>query len=433
MALFDQNSPGLLGRAAQWMTPDRASAFQALGMGLSQLGAGQPVNLGPAYQALQERQMRDQQRRALEESGIMQRFTPEQQALLAQMEPTAAQSIIAEALFAPEPDGPASVQEYRFAVENGFQGSFQEWLAQSGGAANAETYGLTPMWGQDAEGNPVPLQLGNRGSVRPVELPEGVRPSMGGTQRVDLGTEWGILDRDGNVIQRLPKTLVGTPGSGEVITGNMGDPSSLTTQAIPGGAVDRELQAADAASETRAGQAEVAGDIVTSAALRAREAAQARVVGGLPGQVVGAIDRGSANAEIARQVTVLQSMAAAENINAMRRASPTGGALGNASDRDIQLLKDKSGALDPTSPNFERDLADYTRDLLRTIHGPEAGERIFNETWNAQPGGATDAGPSTKIDAIRQMTLDEFRQMDINGLTSEEMDALEARLEELGL
>jgi hypothetical protein len=129
----------------------------------------------------------------------------------------------------------------------------------------------------------------------------------------------------------------------------------------------------------RTGLAESAANVVITAAQRARQAAANRRVGGVLGPLA-AMNPATANAEIVRQVGTLKSMAAAENINAMRQASPTGGALGNASDADIMLLQQKSGALDPFSPNFERDLDDYERTLLRTIHGFEEGNRIYEAT-----------------------------------------------------
>lgn len=105
MGLFDgAGKPGgFVDKANQWMTPDRALAMQGIGMGLSQLAAGQPVNLSPAYAALAERQQAAKQREMLESSGILSRFTPEQQAVLAQMPPAAAQQVIAQAVFASEP------------------------------------------------------------------------------------------------------------------------------------------------------------------------------------------------------------------------------------------------------------------------------------------------------------------------------------------
>jgi hypothetical protein len=159
------------------------------------------------------------------------------------------------------------------------------------------------------------------------------------------------------------------------------DDAGRPVQMVPvaGGPAAAEVEAAGRQEEMRTGLAEASTDVVLTAAQRARQAAANRRVGGVLGPLA-AMNPATANAEVVRQVGTLQSMAAAENINAMRQASPTGGALGNASDADIMLLKQKSGALDPFSPNFERDLDDYERTLLRTIHGFEAGTRIYNET-----------------------------------------------------
>ena len=169
---------------------------------------------------------------------------------------------------------------------------------------------------------------------------------------------------------------------------------------LRGGPAEAEALSVGAKDEMRAGLAEASSDIVITAAQRAREAADARRVGGILGPLA-AMNPATANAEIVRQVGTLQSMAAAENINAMRQASPTGGALGNASDADIMLLKQKSGALDPFSPNFERDLEDYERTLLRTIHGFEAGNLIYDQTR----GGLT--APTTTGNTINGVTVGE--------------------------
>lgn len=102
--MFNNSQPGgILERAQNWMTPERAIAMQGLGQGISQLAMGQPVNMSGPLQMLAQRQKRADARRALDDSGIMGRFTPDQRAMLAQMEPGAAQKIIASALFAPEP------------------------------------------------------------------------------------------------------------------------------------------------------------------------------------------------------------------------------------------------------------------------------------------------------------------------------------------
>lgn len=86
--------------------------------------------------------------------------------------------------------------------------------------------------------------------------------------------------------------------------------------------------------------------------------------------------------ELKAEVDALQAIASSENLNRMRQESPTGGALGNVSDADIKLLKDKSGALDPMSKPevFAKQLDEYELLLLQTIHGTEAGTNLFGQT-----------------------------------------------------
>jgi hypothetical protein len=76
-------------------------------------------------------------------------------------------------------DLPASIQEYNFAKEQGFTGSFMDFQTQRGGAAEVS---LTPTWGIDADPNsptynkPVLGQLNKAGRFVKTELPEGVQP-----------------------------------------------------------------------------------------------------------------------------------------------------------------------------------------------------------------------------------------------------------------
>lgn len=91
-------------RAKEWMTPERAAAFQGIGMGLSQLSAGQPVDLSPAYDALQQRKDAAQMRKVMEVPGLMDSFTPQQRAVLASMPESLATKIIMEQAFQPAPE-----------------------------------------------------------------------------------------------------------------------------------------------------------------------------------------------------------------------------------------------------------------------------------------------------------------------------------------
>jgi len=69
--------------------------------------------------------------------------------------------------------------------------------------------GLNPIWGLDANGKRVLGTLGEDGSFKPVDLPQGFEPTPG-TSTVDLGTSIGIRDnKSGTIINTLPKDVSG--------------------------------------------------------------------------------------------------------------------------------------------------------------------------------------------------------------------------------
>ena len=158
---------------------------------------------------------------------------------------------------------------------------------------------------------------------------------------------------------------------------------------IPGGPEDTSKQ-----QELQAGSARISSDTVSTAARRAREAVAKQDAGPAGTSLIGQLPW-TDSAEVMRQVDVLKSQAAVGNLNSMRAQSPTGGALGNVTEKELKLLQDQSGALNPNSPTFLRDLDDYERTLLRTIHGDEAGDRLFQQSR----GGAAQTAPVTSIPA----------------------------------
>jgi hypothetical protein len=147
---------------------------------------------------------------------------------------------------------------------------------------------------------------------------------------------------------------------------------------VPGGPADNT-----ASDATRAENQQTSTDVITGAAANIRKLTQEPFTTGLIGAGA-SINPASNAAEVYRQVEVLKSNAKAENLQAMRMASPTGGALGNVSNTDIALLATKSGALDPRSPYFPQQLDDYERTLLRIVHGQKGGDAIFEQTRQAQ-------------------------------------------------
>jgi len=177
-------------------------------------------------------------------------------------------------------------------------------------------------------------------------------------------------------------------------------PQGAMLRPIPGGPEDTTKT-----DQRKQGQADVVTRVVTTAASRARDAAKNRAFGPI-GQGIVQYNPYSDSAEVARQVDVLKSQAKVENLNAMRQSSPTGGALGSVTEKEAEMLAAKSGALDPSSPNFERDLDDYELTLLQVVHGPEEGARLFQQSRGGaaigiptqQGGNRTQSGVSWTVE-----------------------------------
>ncbi len=67
-----------------------------------------------------------------------------------------------------------------------------------------ETYGNSPVWGQDEKGNWVVMQPSSAGGLRAADVPPGVKLSPPGVTSLNLGTEFGNRDRNGNIISTVP-------------------------------------------------------------------------------------------------------------------------------------------------------------------------------------------------------------------------------------
>jgi hypothetical protein len=99
------------------------------------------------------------------------------------------------------------IREYEFAKTQGYKGSLLDWMSAK--RAGAGEYGLNPVYGTGPDGKPVVLQLGKSGTAVASKIPDGVTISTG-IEKVDLGTQWGILDkRSGQIIGYQPKDLKG--------------------------------------------------------------------------------------------------------------------------------------------------------------------------------------------------------------------------------
>lgn len=102
---------------------------------------------------------------------------------------------------------PESVREYEYAKKNGYEGSFQDWIASK--RAGAGEYGLNAIWGRGPDGKPAIIQLGKGGKPILTPMPEGFQPNKD-AEKIDLGTHWGILDpTTRTMVSTIPKDIRG--------------------------------------------------------------------------------------------------------------------------------------------------------------------------------------------------------------------------------
>lgn len=98
----------------------------------------------------------------------------------------------------------------RDQIQDDFQRQRLDIARQSAGKADQPSYGLNPVWGVDANGNPTILQLGKDGKPIQPQLPPGVTIAKDPI-KVDAGTEWVLLDpQTRQPVGRIPKNVAGT-------------------------------------------------------------------------------------------------------------------------------------------------------------------------------------------------------------------------------
>jgi hypothetical protein len=106
------------------------------------------------------------------------------------------------------------IKEYQFAKREEPNLTFQQFMQRK--RAVSGEYSLTPQYGTDKDGNTVLIQTGKSGEAIQTKLPEGVKISSG-VDKVDLGTQWGIIDkRTGQMVGTQPKDIAGKESAEEV-------------------------------------------------------------------------------------------------------------------------------------------------------------------------------------------------------------------------
>ena len=121
-----------------------------------------------------------------------------------------------------------------------------------------------------------------------------------------------------------------------------------------------------------------------------------------------------------------------DRVQQMRESSPTGGALGQVTEFENRLLQSTLGNLEQSQSREQilENLGRIESIYLDIVHG--------EGNWSRDKDGKVSVGRSQERDQpegpdFSNMGIAEIGQVDINALTPEQMDALDARMRELGL
>lgn len=254
--------------------------------------------------------------------------------------------------------------------------------------------GLTPIYGTDAQGNTVLMQMTQSGKIRQTALPPGVTLTPG-VERVDLGTEWGILDKKtGQLTQRIPKDVAGKAYQ-EHAGGEQGKEAGTRPE--------RTRQTQTKLATIDANQTRVLGFL--------DEADQLIDNGTFTTGFFGNIAKGIGGTDARRLAGILRSIGSNLGLQELLDLKAGGGGLGSVTEAEHALLQSRVGAIDQAQAgaDLKKTLADIRQAIMEGKRlRDEAYKRDFVDAPSAPGGGrASRAGGVTP----GRMTRDQFQQV----------------------
>lgn len=282
-------------------------------------------------------------------------------------------------------------------------------------AANRVTY-------KPGEQNGLKGQIGSDGKFIPDPLPRnGGAPSM--VQEYEFAKTQGFPGSFMEYQQR--RSEAGRPQTNvNVATGSSGPQigsippghalhtnpdGSLELRPIAGGPAAREVAKADDATAEGVQQRAAGADIVSQDITRALGLMDSAVLptSGMLGQATSKIG-GTAASDISSLLDTVKANTAFDKLAEMRKASPTGAALGSVTERELNLLASVRGSLEQSqSPEqLRRNLTRLNNTMLDIVHGPGQGPARIEgpKAPNAGPRSGTGAqravAPAPNIDAL---------------------------------
>lgn len=218
------------------------------------------------------------------------------------------------------------------AVQNGMISggdAFKLAMGQQGGDKAA--FSLTPVWGVDANGNPVLGQLSNQGGVQLAPMPDGVKFGKDPI-KMDAGDRIILLDP----VTRQPIGQI--PKNGNVPEGYQqanGIGGGLSP--MPNSPQDMQRRGQIAQAGSAMTTLEAKNKIVVDKIDQAMKQANWWTTGTVGGLTSGV--GGTPAFDLAETLKTIKANIGFDELQKMRDASPTGGALGAISDREIAFLQ----------------------------------------------------------------------------------------------
>lgn len=230
----------------------------------------------------------------------------------------------------------------------GFRAAMAEMSNAQQASLTGPSYSMTPVFLRDAEGNQHIGQVSGgggllvNGEVMP-SIPQGwsvvARPDNFGF--TDMGGYLGVTDPNTGTVTPGP-AMQGSPSSNMNVTG-IGPERSMT--AAPGSPEALEQQQAAMARESAARQADEKAAYILNAINSATQQSGFWTTG--PAGSVGRALGGPGQITLEETVNTIKSNLGFAELQQMRDASPTGGALGQVTERELSFLQNTVASLNP--------------------------------------------------------------------------------------
>lgn len=286
-----------------------------------------------------------------------------------------------------------SEQDYELAMKK-FQLDMQKAATAqaNGGYDSPEKFSLNPTYykvkGPDGKDQVLFGTMGDRGTFKPVPLPEGATPAVP-VQQLNTETGFQPVTKFGDVPENAPITPI-----------NNADAARDTAIGKGQGELQVELPAKKAKAEGALNALERQWVVVGSDIDRAIEQSKT----GFPKTGIFSIANavpGAPGYDLAQTLNTIKANIGFDRLQEMRNNSPTGGALGAISDSENQLLQAVNGALTEgqSQDQLERNLRRVkTLQALVLQERKEAFARDFGGDTPAPTQTINDAMPSGEAD-----------------------------------